>query len=121
MSIPAAARKRRDELVDLVNEARANYYQHDKPTISRLFQIASVSHSKDDTDILVATVLKPIGESLRIMSDGARFIIVEAIYTHSGNKKEDFYFNMNKDIFEIGPIEVLESVEYEIVSHSLFK
>ena len=34
MSIPAAARKRRDELVDLVNEARANYYQHDKPTIS---------------------------------------------------------------------------------------
>jgi len=30
----------------------------------------------------------------------ARFIIVESIYTHSGNKKEDFYFNMNKDIFE---------------------
>ena len=29
-----------------------------------------------------------------------RFIIVESIYTHSGNKKEDFYFNMNKDIFE---------------------
>ena len=23
-----------------------------------------------------------------------RFIIVESIYTHSGNKKEDFYFNM---------------------------
>ena len=34
MSIPATARKRRDELVDLVNEARANYYQHDKPTIT---------------------------------------------------------------------------------------
>lgn len=34
MAIPAASRKRRDELVDLVNEARANYYQHDKPTIS---------------------------------------------------------------------------------------
>ena len=25
-----------------------------------------------------------------------RFIIVESIYTHSGNKKEDFFFNMNK-------------------------
>jgi len=51
---------------------------HDKPTISRLFQIASVLHSKDDTDILAAAVLKPIGESLRIMSDGAHFIILEA-------------------------------------------
>ncbi len=29
-----------------------------------------------------------------------RFIIVKSIYTFSGNKKEDFYFNMNKDIFE---------------------
>ncbi len=28
-----------------------------------------------------------------------RFIIVESIYTFSGNKKEDFCFNMNKDIF----------------------
>ena len=25
-----------------------------------------------------------------------RFIIVESIYTHSGNKKEDFYFNRIK-------------------------
>jgi hypothetical protein len=51
---------------------------HDKPTISRLFQIASVSHSKDDTDILATTGLKPIDEILWIMSDGARFIIVGA-------------------------------------------
>ena len=29
-----------------------------------------------------------------------RFIIVESIYTHSGIKKDDFYFNINKDIFE---------------------
>ena len=29
-----------------------------------------------------------------------RFIIVESIYTHSGIKKHDFYFNINKDIFE---------------------
>jgi beta-1,4-mannosyl-glycoprotein beta-1,4-N-acetylglucosaminyltransferase len=29
-----------------------------------------------------------------------RFIIVESIYTFSGKKKDDFYFNINKDIFE---------------------
>ena len=34
MTIPAASRKRRDELVDLIETARTNYYQHDKPTIS---------------------------------------------------------------------------------------
>ena len=42
---------------------------HDKPPISRLFQIA--------TNILMATVLKPIGESLRIITDGGIFVIVE--------------------------------------------
>jgi beta-1,4-mannosyl-glycoprotein beta-1,4-N-acetylglucosaminyltransferase len=29
-----------------------------------------------------------------------KFIIVESIYTHSGNIKDDFYYNINKDIFE---------------------
>jgi hypothetical protein len=43
--------------------------------ISRLFQIASVSHSKDDTEILESTVLKPIGESLRRIMEGGNFII----------------------------------------------
>ena len=28
------------------------------------------------------------------------FIIAESIYTHSGKKKDNFYFNINKDIFE---------------------
>lgn len=34
MSIPQATRKRRDEIVSIIEEARTNYYQHDKPTIS---------------------------------------------------------------------------------------
>ena len=29
-----------------------------------------------------------------------KFIIVESIYTHSGNIKKDLYFDINKDIFE---------------------
>ena len=29
-----------------------------------------------------------------------RFIIVESIYTHSGIKKNDLYYNINKDIFK---------------------
>jgi hypothetical protein len=44
-------------------------------TISRLFQIASMSHSKDDTKILDTTILKPIGESLRMISKGGHFIV----------------------------------------------
>ena len=28
------------------------------------------------------------------------FIIVESIYTHSGNRKKDFYYHINKDIFK---------------------
>jgi hypothetical protein len=34
-------------------------------TISKLFQIASVSHSKDETEILRSTVIDPIGEGAR--------------------------------------------------------
>lgn len=34
MSIPQKARKRRDEIVSIIEDARTNYYQHDKPTIS---------------------------------------------------------------------------------------
>jgi DNA ligase (NAD+) len=34
VAIPATSRKRRDELVELIETARTNYYQHDKPTIS---------------------------------------------------------------------------------------
>jgi len=34
VSIPAAVRKRRDELVELIEQARTQYYSHDKPTIS---------------------------------------------------------------------------------------
>lgn len=34
MSIPAAARNRRNELVELIESARTSYYSHDKPTIS---------------------------------------------------------------------------------------
>ena len=29
-----------------------------------------------------------------------KFIIVESIFTFSGKKKDDFYFKINKDIFE---------------------
>jgi hypothetical protein len=48
---------------------------HERLTISRLFQIARVSHSKDDTKILESTVLNPIGESLRRISHGGHFIV----------------------------------------------
>jgi hypothetical protein len=48
-----------------------------KATISRLFQIASVEHSKDVTSILKSTVLDPIGESLRVMVEGGRFIVTK--------------------------------------------
>ena len=46
------------------------YLLSTKAIISRLFQIASVEHSKDVTSILKSTVLDPIGESFRVMVEG---------------------------------------------------
>ena len=46
-----------------------------KETISHLYQIASVSHSADDSKILKDTVLTPIGSSLRDIAEGGRFIV----------------------------------------------
>ena len=48
---------------------------HSKKTISRLFQIASISHSKDELPILKSTVLDPIGEGLRLIVEGGRFSV----------------------------------------------
>jgi hypothetical protein len=48
---------------------------HESPTIW-LFQIASVSHSKDDTEIPTTMVLRPIGERLmRLITAGGILII----------------------------------------------
>jgi hypothetical protein len=59
-------------------------------SISKLFQIASVSHSKDDTKILFSTVLHPIGESLRRISLGGQFIVYD-----DSNDSLGLTFNLN--------------------------
>jgi len=59
-------------------------------SISKLFQIASVSHSKDDTKILFSTVLHPIGESLRRISLGGQFIVYD-----DSNDSLGLMFNLN--------------------------
>jgi hypothetical protein len=46
-----------------------------KKSISRLYQIASVEHSKDETEILKTTVLEPVGEGLRKIVSGKCFIV----------------------------------------------
>jgi hypothetical protein len=48
----------------------------DKQSASKLFQIASVEYSKDDIVILNSTVLKPVGEGLKEVKDGGRFIVI---------------------------------------------
>ena len=44
-------------------------------TISKLFQIASVSHSKDDTEILRSTVIDLIGVGAKRIVDGGHFSV----------------------------------------------
>ncbi len=66
----------------------------DKRTVSRLFQIASVSHSKDATAILQSTVLHPVGESLRKICLGGQFIV----YADS-NDSLGLTFNLNVSYF----------------------
>ena len=48
---------------------------NDRDTISRLYQIASVSHPQDNSQLLKDTVLQPIGESLKLIVDGGSFIV----------------------------------------------
>ena len=65
---------------------------HESATISWLFQITSVSHSKDDTKILDSTALKPNGERLRRISQGGHFILHHDI---NDSLSVSFYLNIN--------------------------
>ena len=65
-----------------------------KPSISRLYQIASVEHSKDDTNILKETVLDPIGEGLREIVSGKRFVLQQLA---EGNKLSAHFSLPNDD------------------------
>ena len=55
---------------------KVNFRLPGKQTVSYLTQIASVSYSKDKTEILRETVLDTIGECLRQISAGGRFIVL---------------------------------------------
>jgi hypothetical protein len=46
-----------------------------KKSISRLYQIASVKHSKYETEILKTTVLEAVGEGLHDIVLGKHFIV----------------------------------------------
>jgi hypothetical protein len=74
-------------------------------SISRLFQIASVSHSKDDTQILRRTVLQPIGESLRRISLGGKFIVYK-----DSSDSPILIFNLNVSYYVLIIIMLLLSV-----------
>ena len=58
-------------------------------TISKLFQIASVSHSKDETEILRSTVIDPIGEGARHIVQGGHF---------SGEKDMTLSFSLERGV-----------------------
>jgi len=60
---------------------KVNFRLPNKETISYLTQIASVSFSKDNIEILKETVLDPIGEGLRIIALGRSFIVLDNEYT----------------------------------------
>jgi len=50
---------------------------NDRDTISWLYQIASVSHPQDNSQLLKDTVLQPIGESLKLIVDVGSFIVLK--------------------------------------------
>jgi hypothetical protein len=47
-----------------------------KPTIKKLFEIANVEHSKDETTVLKDTVLTNIVNGLQVIQNGGRFIVM---------------------------------------------
>ncbi len=50
-------------------------FTNGKTTIARCFEIANVSHSNDDIEIINSTVLEKIIEGLRNIKSGGRFIV----------------------------------------------
>jgi hypothetical protein len=52
-------------------------FREGKDTIARRFEIANVSHSNDDIDILNSTVLQKVIEGLQTMFNGGRFIVTK--------------------------------------------
>jgi len=56
---------------------KVNFRLSDKATVSYLTQIASISYSKDDTEILKLTVLKPTGEGLQLIAEGGHFNVTD--------------------------------------------
>jgi len=60
---------------------KVNFRLPEKKTVSYLTQIASVLYTKDKTEILRETVLHPIGEGLRQISLGGRFIVLDNDFT----------------------------------------
>ncbi len=59
---------------------KVNFRLVEKKTHSYLTQIASVSYSKDNTEILKETVLNPIGEGLELLVSGGKFIVLDNDY-----------------------------------------
>jgi hypothetical protein len=52
----------------------------EKKIHSYWMQIASMSFSKDNTEILKETVLDPIGEGLQLLVSGGKFIVLDNDY-----------------------------------------
>ncbi len=51
------------------------FHLNDNSNFSRIFQIASVSFTKDDIEIFKRTVLDRIGSSLKLIVDGGNFTV----------------------------------------------
>jgi hypothetical protein len=60
---------------------KVNFRLPNKETVSYLTQIASVSFSKNNIEILKETVLDPTGEGLWIIALGHSFIVLDNDYT----------------------------------------
>jgi hypothetical protein len=82
---------------------------HGKESISRLYQIASVSHPKDESQLLNDTVLKPIGESLKLIVDGGCFIV------QHDNTSGNLVANFNITVTAFFQCSVLITVIYNCV------
>jgi hypothetical protein len=76
----------------------------DKPTISKVFQIASISHSKDDLSILRPTEIDPVGRGARLTVEGGNFSVTK---DSKGDLNLSFSAQMGNDIICSVPNRVL--------------
>jgi hypothetical protein len=85
---------------------KVNFRLSEKESVPYLTQLARISFSKDDTEILNDTVFQHIGEGLRLIAEGGCFIVTAGLEVSflSQDMTSDLTVNCSANLFLAGDL-----------------